>query len=56
MKAKPCPEFEEDEYIEGLIKLRESKPAAYYSYPQAVRDVIEDYEREKRDAQRKMPD
>lgn len=53
MKAELCAEFEPDEYIEKLIRLRESDPVAYLIYPQAVRDMVEQYEREKKAAQQK---
>jgi hypothetical protein len=35
---KLCQEFEEDPYIERLLKLRISDPVIYYTYPAAVRD------------------
>ncbi len=56
MKAQLCTEFVEDEYIEPLIKQRESNPAAYHAYPQAVRDTIDEYEREKKAARKDKPD
>ncbi len=40
-------EFEEDPYIERLLKLRQLDRVGYGTYPQAVRDVVEEYERAK---------
>ncbi|MBA2731338.1 MAG: hypothetical protein H0U54_00445 [Acidobacteria bacterium] len=45
-------EFEVDNYIEQLLKLRQSDRIAYLMYPQAVRDACEEYEREKQAAQK----
>ncbi len=45
-------EFEEDPFIERLLKLRQSDRIAYLMYPQAVRDACEEYEREKEATQK----
>jgi hypothetical protein len=45
-------EFEEDLFIERLLKLRQSDGVAYLMYPQSVREACEDYEREKDAAQK----
>jgi hypothetical protein len=54
MKAQTCPEieqeFEEDSYIEELISLRDSGSAVYHMSPQAVKEVVAQYEREKGEA------
>jgi len=47
-----CLEFEEEAFIERLLKLRQSDRIAYLMYPQAVRDAVEEYEREKETAQK----
>ncbi len=47
-----CLEFEEDTFIEWLLKLRQSNRIAYLIYPQAVRDAVEEYKREKEAAQK----
>jgi hypothetical protein len=47
-----CLEFEEDTFIEQLLKLRQSNRIAYLIYPQAVRDAVEEYKREKEAAQK----
>jgi len=49
---EPSLEFEEDTYTEWLLKLRQLDRVAYQTYPQAVRDAVEDYEREKEAAQK----
>jgi CheY-like chemotaxis protein len=48
MEDELFPKFERDAYIERLLKLRAADPFAYGAYPQAVRDVAEDYERRKK--------
>jgi CheY-like chemotaxis protein len=40
------PEVETDSKMEWLLKLRASDPVAYGIYPQAIRDTVENYERE----------
>jgi hypothetical protein len=50
MKAELCSEFEEDMFMERLIKLRKSDPATYLTYPQAIRDVVEEYQHERETA------
>lgn len=52
MKDEPSPEFEEDAYIERLLALRQSDATTYSTYPKAVRDAVEEYEREKEAAQK----
>ncbi len=52
MDNKLPAEFEEDLFIERLLKLRESDRIAYLTHHQAVRDACEDYEREKDAAQK----
>ncbi len=47
-----CLEFEEDTFIEQLLKLRQLDRVGYATYPQAVRDTVEEYEREKEAAQK----
>ena len=51
MKDQPCSEFEEDAFTEWLLKLRASNHIAYLVYPQAIRDAVEEYEREKKAVQ-----
>ena len=53
MDNKLPAEFEEDTFIERLLKLRQSNRIAYLIYPQAVRDAVEEYEREKEAAETK---
>ncbi len=45
-------EFEEDPFVERLLKLRQLDRVGYATYPQAVRDAVEEYEREKETAQK----
>ncbi len=52
MDDELCLEFEEDTFIERVLKRRQLDPIAYHTYPQAVRDVVEEYEREKEAAQK----
>ncbi len=47
-----CLEFEEDAFIERLLKLRQLDRVGYATYPQAVRDAVEEYKREKEAAQK----
>jgi hypothetical protein len=47
-----CLEFEEDTFIERLLKLRQLDRVGYATYPQAVRDVVEEYARAKEAAQK----
>jgi hypothetical protein len=53
MKDEPEVEFQSDQYIERLLKLREAKPEQYNTYPQAVRDTVDEYEREKKEHENK---
>ena len=48
--TKACPAFEKDEYIEKLIRLRQTEPVQYYGLHEDVKKIVEEYEREKKKA------
>ena len=47
MDQKKRRPFDRDEYIEHLLLLRMRDPVQYEAFPDAVKKVIEEYEREK---------
>jgi hypothetical protein len=47
MKGNFDTEFETDVYLEKLLRLRNSEPARFYMLPDAVREIVEQYETEK---------
>ena len=53
MKSDPRTDFEGDDYLDSLIIMRREDPVSYRALPQAVREVVEQYEREKEVANRK---
>ena len=53
MKGELGPEFERDEYIENLLRLRQTDPLQFRTLPNAVREIVEEYERGKEAAEQK---
>lgn len=51
MDDKTDPKFEVDDYIEHLLTLRDSDPITYGVYPEATRNVVDTYERERNSVQ-----
>jgi hypothetical protein len=47
-------EFETDTYMEGMLVMRRLEPVWYRSLPEAVKKVLEEYEREKLEAEAKL--
>ena len=47
MPVNPTSNFEPDPFLERLLNLRATDPVQYNGYPEEVRRLAEEYEREK---------
>ena len=52
-EGRTTPEFESDDYIEKLLRLRETDRIQFQTLPNAVREIVEEYERGKEAAKQK---
>ena len=52
MPDNPSSKFEPDPYLEKLLNLRDRNPAQFNAYPEEVKRIVEEYEREKQAAMR----
>ncbi|OLE53293.1 MAG: hypothetical protein AUG51_13835 [Acidobacteria bacterium 13_1_20CM_3_53_8] len=52
MEENSSTEFETDVYLEKLLRLRASDPIGLNVLPEAVRNIVEHYEREREAAKR----